>query len=273
MKYELYIDAFFLLNFLMDVLLLFLMKQILRCTATHFRLFVGAAFGAGAVSLLTIMPGIPAWIKLFAGYGIISICMLRISFKQMNLRQACGSALYLYGFAFLFGGIFQFLSNQFPFFSRYGMGVMGICVTGIFTYGSVSFLCERRKKKKESNLLQVTVVWKDKQKRISALVDTGNCLYEPIDRRPVSILEKRTADFLFADEKPAVFRAIPFHSVGKAHGILEGYELTALIITGEYEEIRIERPMLGLFDGQLSTDGIYEMILHPALTKKQEESV
>lgn len=65
-----------------------------------------------------------------------------------------------------------------------------------------------------------------------------------------------------------MFRAIPFHSIGKAHGILEGYELTELIIFEENEQIKIERPVVGLFDGKLSAKAAYQMILHPALIKR-----
>lgn len=273
MKYELYIDVFFLLNLFMDVLLLFLMKLVLKCTATHFRLVMGAVFGAGAASILTILPGIPAGLKLFAGYGIISIGMIRLSFRQLKLTQACTAAVYLYGFAFLLGGALHFLSAQFSFFRADGIGVLGICAAAVFTYGVFSFCYQKRKRKKESSLVSVRLVWKDRESQLTALVDTGNSLYEPISGRAVSILEKEAARLLFAEKKPELFRAIPFHSIGRAHGILEGCELTELVITDGYEEIRVEKPMVGLFEGQVSADGAYQMILHPTLTKKQEESV
>lgn len=273
MKYELYIDAFFLLNFFMDVLLLALIRLSLQCTATHFRLIMGAAFGAGAASILTIMPFLPVWFKLFAGYGIISIWMLKISFLQLRFSQVCTAAVYLYGFAFLLGGVLHFFIAQFSFFRAHGTDILLIFAIAVCTYGVFSLAYEKKRKKQSGCLLSVTLIFEDREERLLALVDTGNSLYEPISGRAVSVLEKSAAASLFEEKQPDIYRAIPFHSIGKAHGILEGYELTAMVIEGEYEDIRIEKPMVGLLDGKVSADGAYQMILHPTLTKKQEESV
>ena len=273
MKYEFYMDVFFLLNFFVDTLLLFLLKRVLKCTATHLRLLVGGMSGAAMACLLTVLPGIPGWIKLFAGYGIVSIGMIKISFRQMNLPQACRATVYLYGLSFFFGGILEFLAVRIPFFRTYGVGILGISVTAILVYGSVSFFFERQCRKREKYLVPVTLVWKERKKTVQALLDTGNSLYEPIGGKPVSVLERSEAETLLGNDKPEIFRVIPFHSIGKSRGIMEGYELTELIVTGENETIRIEKPMVGLFDGKLSTGSGYQMILHPAITKNQEESV
>ena len=44
--YELYVDVLFLVNFMMDYLLLLLVKKMLKCTATHGRVCLGAFAGA-----------------------------------------------------------------------------------------------------------------------------------------------------------------------------------------------------------------------------------
>ena len=54
---------------------------------------------------------------------------------------------------------------------------------------------------------------------------------------------------------------------------LEPGRLAELIIFGKNEMIKIERPMVGLFDGKLSAGAAYQMILHPTLTKIREESI
>lgn len=272
MKYELYLDVFFLLNFFMDTLLLFLIRKILNCTATYVRLLLGGAFGAGMTCIVTIAPILPVWIKLFAGYGMISICMIRLSFPEMHMRSVCRAAVYLYGLAFLLGGVLEFLSLQVPFFRTHRIGILGICMTGTIVYAVVCTVCERRKKKGDC-LLPVRLIWQDRALTLKALVDTGNSLYEPVSGKPVSIVEKGSLESVFADGKPEIFRAIPFHSIGTSHGIMEGYEITELIVYEENEKIRIERPMVGLFDGTLSTKSAYQMILHPTLMKWQEEKI
>lgn len=59
----------------------------------------------------------------------------------------------------------------------------------------------------------------------------GNSLIEPISGKPVSVIEHSLVTKLW-EEEPRIFRAIPYHSIGKRHGILKGYLLP---------ELRIER--------------------------------
>ncbi len=271
MKYKLYIDAFFLLNFFMDTLLLFLIRKVLNCTATRLRVLLGGAFGAGMTCIVTVVPFVPAWIKLLAGYGFISICMIRISFSGMNFRMALRASLYLYGFAFLLGGVIQAVWVQIPFFRTYGMGILSLCMTGVIVYILFVFWHTAKQKHRRQGIFTVRVAWNGRETTLKALLDTGNSLLEPISRKPVSIVERQALEPVFGEEKPDLFRVIPFHSIGKAHGILDGYELTELIIFGENEKIKIDKPMVGLYDGKLSEGAAYQMILHPTLTEKQEE--
>ncbi len=273
MRYKLYIDAFFLLNFFMDTLLLFLIRKILNCTATPLRIVLGGAFGAGMACLVTVLPGVPSWLKLLAGYGCISISMIKISFPGLHMRMVLRAAISLYGLAFFLGGVLEALSMQVPFFRKYGMGLMAVCMTGAASYGVFAFFYDRWRRSRQCCVLPVKVVWKDRAVTMQALVDTGNSLYEPISHKPVSIVEKKAMETVFGQERPGLFRAVPFHSIGKAHGILDGYELSELIIFGDSEIIKIERPMVGLFDGTLSAGAAYQMILHPALTERQEEGL
>lgn len=273
MEYEFYADTFFLLNLFIDTLLLLFLKKVLHATATYVRLLMGGIFGAGAACFLTVLPGMGIFFKLFFGYGLVSLGMIKISFRYMDLVQVCRAAACLYGCAFVFGGILHVFMTLFPLFGIYGISILGICIMGIFCYGGLFHLYELRKRKKSSCLVPVTLIWKDRAKKIWALVDTGNSLYEPIGGKPVSVLEKDAVRELFISDQPDVFRAIPFHSIGKKNGILEGYQLSGMIIRGEYENIQIEKPMIGLFDKKVSNNGAYQMILHPALMKKQEESI
>ena len=165
------------------------------------------------------------------------------------------------------------LSEQIHFVRAHGMGVLGVCSAGVFTYGLFVDFYTKWKNHSGDAVLPVKVVWQDRELLLKALVDTGNSLYEPLGGKPVSIVEKNVMERMFCGGRPQCFRAIPFHSIGKAHGILDGYELTELIIFGKNEMIKIEKPMVGLFDGKLSTGAAYQMILHPTLTKIREESI
>ena len=62
MYYELYIDVFFLVNFMMDAILLEILRKILGCPVSHGRVLLGA--GAGAFGTLRCpVPAGPVWVR------------------------------------------------------------------------------------------------------------------------------------------------------------------------------------------------------------------
>ena len=63
---------------------------------------------------------------------------------------------------------------------------------------------------------------------VKAFVDTGNSLYEPVSGEPVCVLDAGSAGELWKEED--LWRAIPWHGVDGAAGMLKGYRLTELRI-------------------------------------------
>ncbi len=69
------------------------------------------------------------------------------------------------------------------------------------------------------------------------------------------------------DQEELLF-PIPFHSVGKADGMLQAVMADYLTIEMEGKTYLIERPVLGLTEEPLSGDGSYNLILNPDLTDR-----
>lgn len=67
---------------------------------------------------------------------------------------------------------------------------------------------------------------------VLALVDTGNGLIEPISQKPVAVLDEEVWKRMRMWMKPERFKMIPYHSIGKERGLLEGYEVDALTVQG-----------------------------------------
>lgn len=265
MSFELYLDSFFLLNLCMDVILLLFVKRILGCTAAHLRIFLAASAGAGAACLLTVLPFVPGVCKLFIGYGLVSMGMVCVSFRLKDFRIVLKGTLILYGFAFFMGGFLELLTVHVPFFRKNGWHVISLLSVSYGLYASFSFLYQRWRRKE--NLLQVKLRLGEKETELMALLDTGNSLYEPVSKKPVSLVEADAIQALMQERRPEDFCIIPYHSVGKAHGLLEGMEIAQMEIYAPHEKIKIERPVVGIYKGKLSgKSGRYQMILHPALT-------
>ena len=102
-----------------------------------------------------------------------------------------------------------------------------------------------------------------KNRKVKALYDTGNRLREPYKKRPVNIKE-------LLDGKENVF-LIPYRTVSGSGEMLRGIVFDRMIVSkGRKTEI-YEHPVIALTGERVSSDGSYQMILHPDNRKNQEE--
>lgn len=108
MYYELYIDVLFLINFMMDSLLLMAVKKVLRCPVKNGRVFVGSGLGAVLTCVLVALP-LPAVVRLLAYYAGIPSMMIRVGLDIRKGRQFWKAFGLLYVSAFLMGGMLQIL--------------------------------------------------------------------------------------------------------------------------------------------------------------------
>lgn len=100
---------------------------------------------------------------------------------------------------------------------------------------------------------------------VKALFDTGNTLTEPFSGKPVCIIEREICDNVIKEAGPECFKVIPFHSVGQEHGILKGLEIDELIIWAGEKKIVQKQAVIALYEGCLSKDKSFQMILHHSL--------
>lgn len=98
---------------------------------------------------------------------------------------------------------------------------------------------------------------------LEALLDTGNSLREPVSGKPVSVVEEESFLKLVGVKAPEKLKIIPYRSIGKNNGIMEGYEVPEIIIKGKEESIRRQKVIVGISKNRISANGKYQMILHP----------
>ena len=87
MYYELYIDVFFLVNFMMDYILLLITKQMLHCSATRRSVCLGAAAGSLLTCIIVVLPLPAAFIKFILFHMFVNTCMIRAGLKIKNRRD------------------------------------------------------------------------------------------------------------------------------------------------------------------------------------------
>ena len=107
MYYELYVDVFFLVNFMMDYILLLIVKRMLQCTATHGRICIGATIGSLLTCVVMILPIPYTIVKLILFHVFVNTCMIRVGLKIKNIRSFLKAIIMLYIGSVLLGGIME----------------------------------------------------------------------------------------------------------------------------------------------------------------------
>ena len=54
---------------------------------------------------------------------------------------------------------------------------------------------------------------------------------------------------------------IPYHSIGKERGLLEGYEIDEIVVKGHTGRKQFEKVIVAVYKGKVSGKGSYQMIL------------
>lgn len=259
MYYELYIDVLFLENLILDYLLLRLTRLLLGCPTTQPRLLLAAGLGSLSfcilcgVSLMWTVPG------MLISYIGISVLMVKLGFHIKEWRLLARAVGLLYICSLLLGGIITWLE-----------GVIALSVLPLWVLMALSlvlleilarWLFSMRKQK--ARLCEVTLSYGGVLRRATGLWDTGNSLYDPLHCKPVSIVERRILEPEVSKEE--LLFQIPYHSLGEANGMLPALIADYLSVQLGDRRCVISRPVLGLTEEPLSSDGSYDLILNPDL--------
>lgn len=268
MRYELYVDSLFFLNFIMNLYLLLLVDRGTLRTASPGRLAAGAA--AGAFCFLLPFLGIgPAGFRLGAGILAGTAGMLCITFPVRNLRMFLKLLERLVIYSFGMGGGMLFLIRVLPGYREFITSLPGLlCMGGLF------FLLFRRFKyglDTEEVLCRAVLLQGEKKLEVNALLDSGNSLTEPVSGKPVCIVGKEVFRGL-QEGGSRGFRAIPYHSIGKNHGILPGYLLEELRLEAGGMKMSFNDVYIAVSDEEISCakssgaeDESVKMIINPRL--------
>lgn len=264
MRYELYADSLLLLNFVMDLYLLILVDRSTLRIAMGRRILLGAVFGA-VCYFLPFIWNAPPLLKLSAGFLIGTAGMLLLAFPVKGFRMFLKLLKYLTLYSVGMGGGMILLLRT--------LGRMGVPIDGILVVmgtGGILFLFLRHfsvGRSRENGICRATLVCGGNRLTVNALIDSGNSLIEPVSGKPVSVLDQRVFQELWHDQSPG-FRAIPYHSIGRKHGILQGYLLPELQLeidgmTREFHEIYVAVSIEQISD-DAGADSV-KMIINPLL--------
>ena len=242
-----YLDELFLLNFVVDYLLLLAAGRLSGEILRRGWLALGAAIGA-AYAAAAVLPGMgfllhplcklgAAVLALLAGYGK-SRRLLRVSLVFFAVSAAFGGGVFALQ---LLGGRGLTLQNGI-FYSAMDLRLILLSAAGCYVLITLLFQRTARHSGLRRELVPAVLTLEGRRVALTALVDTGNTLTDPATGRPVLVAEADSLEELLPPglrpgpaelRDPAGvlerledgpwrlrFRLLPYRAVGVERGLL-----------------------------------------------------
>lgn len=258
--YAVYMDVYFAENLMLNMLVLFLTSIVWNKRIRMVRISVAAVAGAAlACGMLVVrLCGYRADVLCNLIQGLI---VLKIAYRKTTVQELIRGALYFSSISFVFTQLYENIRNKSDKMHGMVLSIGVLLVLGM----AITYLKICKRKEEEDVYYDVEILGKGKKVFVKAIYDTGNVLTEPVSGKAVSIIEKSVMEEIWNLEEMQEYKYIPFRSVGKECGILMGMEVDGLLIRRNDECIERYCEVVALYDGQLSSDGRFRMILHQGI--------
>lgn len=297
---EVFLDIIILENIVMNYMILLATSKFIRSRTSNFRLFAGAVVGALYVVLMVLLPGMKFFYTAFARI-LLSLVIVYVTYFPNKISTFLKTLAIFYVCTFVFAGAaFAFLYyNQNGGFVRNGIiyvfwqskwTVLFLSIVMVAIILRIFWDVLQYKLVKERLFKQLKIAFENKAIELSAIVDTGNSLHDPLTNMPVVVVEfNAIKDILppdiqniFKESKEndlvtitgivsssqwfSRFRLIPYTSLGKENGMLIGFKPDYIDISDKNEERKgISNVVIGIYNRALSKNEKYKALLSPEL--------
>lgn len=285
------------ISWFQDTILLWMVAQISGVKVKRRRFILGGAIGGlfqFLMSLYIVSGGVlNPWILSPVVYiFIVPLFMVGLTFAPLNIKTFFRVLMYVYLLSFLLAGFHSGLDiiNQRFFHWQISVWWRFLFHSGlILIMGELGWGIVHRKFWDQICLYPVQISWGDRILKINALLDTGNRLHDPITKVPVMIVElKRIKDQLPAEliqwieniqggelslniQLPDFWeeriRVLPFHSLGKDHGLLVGFRSDEVRVWLKQQIITSPNVIIGLYNNSLSREGAFHALIPPTVLR------
>ena len=265
----LYLDLFFFLNLMMDLIVLLLCEQIgvwsgISTGEWNFkkaaRIIAAAGFGAGFACVAVCAGGrLPRAKQMVMGI-LVSAGMVWIALGYQKVAFFLCRVLSLLAAAMMTAGAVTLVSGG--EFSDHMTAIIVIGAGGVLVLlGLMSGRLALHFLGNGRLFYEVTLKYRGRKKTIRALLDTGNRLREPYGNQPVHVMDARVCQGFCEQISGVIY--IPFSSVGQSRGLIPGIRMDEMEVRRQGQLIfRVCHPWIALSREPLSPQGEYEMLLN-----------
>ena len=259
--YIIYIDRVWLMDFVISTYLLLLVRKTYELKSSFVRLMLCAAVGAAVFVIFLLLPGIGLPVKLVLQAVCAEYLLLKAAFSFRTKEMAVRSYICMSGYGLFTGGFLCAVSGYLPG-GRERFNLWETLLTATVAAGLIWLFLHFRRRRNQ-DFYTVNLDFYGETFSCRGLADSGNSLYEPYGGRPVSVLEKRAVEAFLGRVPPEKHYIIPFHSIGRNHGLLAAVELPQIEVSKGEERKVFPKAVLALSEEELTGTGKYQMILHP----------
>lgn len=283
--YVIYMDVLFLINFIMDTIVFWIVSMLVNEPIKVRKIIVGGLLGAVLYCMLILVPFLQ-----YVPYSIYSffipIIPILYIFRPIHIKQLLKYYFLSMLIAALLGGItfslWYMSGNDSRTIGELNiLMLIGIGVVIGFTF-YISFYSIRKRFILPVFEYKIKLINKNKEATIKALLDTGNCLYTPITHRPVIVVEYDKVKELFTKKEQELYESfsdnllelaqmeehtmkhlIPFNSMGCEAGMILGVEIDEMILEKMSLQRHFYKCIIGIVQMPLFNDHSYKALLHP----------
>ena len=292
----LYADLLFLVNFIMNGFVMWVVSKVLRQKRKAGWIVLGSLVMALLYTLLLVIEPL-RFLNIALASVVILAAGVMVAFYPNGVKHFLRLMITAYGITFAVGGIGMalFYLTDLPYAIYYitadldgfrravswQMVLVGMVASYVFIKITMK-LIEHHTIKRQL-LMGIMVTMNEKYIYFDALVDTGHSLKEPLSQSPVIVAEyEQVQEFLpeglrglfnsknesnlasVLEGKDGPFyqriRMIPFTSIGKASGMLIGFRPDNVMVGTETSRQDI---VIGIYNDRLTKDGRYQGLVSP----------
>lgn len=258
MHYVIYPDTLFMEHLICNLLFLAFLKSLFFPHATWKRILFAGSVSALCNTLVSILFFRHLWIlqigALFPAAGLMVLYCLEV----LDARRVFYLLYQMVLWLLVFGGVLQIMQQ---FFQLHTLEL--IVITAVF--GGIFLALEKIfkiYKRQNACMREVVLYFQGQSCHMKGFADTGNQLFDPVTKKPVSIIAEDAWNTLLEHTKPPLYRIIPYQSVGNPSGILQGAQIDYLVVLAGTESRIYEKPMIAITKQPFAGIFHYSILLH-----------
>lgn len=299
-----YLDVILIENLCMNYIILFATGYIMKLKIKQFRIIISSLIG-GIYAIIAYMEIIPVYSNLISKI-ILSISMVYIAYYPKNIKLCLKELLLFYLVSFVFGGCAfallyiikpqNILMKNGVYIGTYPIkvAIIGALLGFILTY--LAFKIIKGRITKKSVFYKITIFFKEKTVEVTAMLDTGNLLKDPISQMPVILIQKNKLSQIIPknildnlenvlgggyslniseterNEYFSKFKIIPFNSIGKQNGMLIGFKADKIQIDINDNVEEVKNVIIGIYNGKFSKSEKYSALIGLDILERGNES-